>query len=391
LNVRRVITSPFAVGVVVLALYGSWLAVARHHGHEAREFAVIGQEYIDKGSGSPAIEGLAADAKPGTGYDGQFFLFIALDPTGAPEYIDDAGYRYGRIVYPLAARAIALGRQSVIPKVLILLNVLAIAAGAVAIAGWLRRRGFSVWFALVFALYPGVFVVVLRDLSEALAYSLVALAVVTFDSTSTRRLAASSALFGIAVLTRETAALYALVWAGALLLERRDLKANWRRTAAFCAGAFAPYVGYRLFLLSWLDATGVPRRLLPTAVPFGGIAEWWPWDVDSIQQVYAVVLPGLLCLVLAAWALIRGAVDAAVVALGANALLYVVLLPEPSFDDFYASLRISTSVVLALLLAAPTLQRTLGSTRTWLWVPVVAWFTPWWMLLPTAFSPTYGW
>ena len=48
--------------------------------------------------------------------------------------------------------------------------MLAVALGTFALATLLRRHGRAAWYALIFALYPGVYVAVLRDLSEALAY-----------------------------------------------------------------------------------------------------------------------------------------------------------------------------------------------------------------------------
>src|SRR5262249_17488741 len=153
---------------------------------------------------SPAIDADRSHATSPAGYDGQYFLYVAQDPIRAKAYVDDPPYRYGRIVYPFLARALALGRQSAIPLALVPVHDLAVVLGTFALATLLRRHGRSPWYALIFAVYPGVYVAVQRDLSEALAYALTACAVALFDRARPSDLAASAALFAVAILTRET-------------------------------------------------------------------------------------------------------------------------------------------------------------------------------------------
>jgi hypothetical protein len=382
LRARR---SPALVAAAVLMVYGGWAAWAHHLGHSWRSFGDPGTFFLDKASSSATIEADRGAAQSTYGYDGQFFLYIAQDPRGAVPYVDDAGYRYGRIVYPLLSRALALGRQGAIPLALVVVNLLAVAGGTWALAAWLRRRDCSPWLSLLFAAFPGIFICVRRDLSEVLAYSLSGLAVLVFDSQRVRRLAASSALFALAALTREGALVFALVWAAALLVERRRLRA-----VLFAAGAFLPYVIYRLvFLRIWLGQVGIPKSLRPTLIPFAGIAHYFPWGGDELEVVYSVLLPGTFCVGLAAYALYRGAREPAVWALLANGIVFVVLLPSASYIQYKAAGRISASVVLALVLAIPALSRVLPVTRTWMWAPVVAWFAPWFVLLPAALDSSW--
>src|SRR5206468_8383129 len=117
----------------------------------------------------------------------------------AHDYMDEASYRYGRILYPALSKATSGALHLGIPNALVGINVVAIALGVLALAVWLRRRGRSPWFALVFGLYPGVFIVVLRDLADGIAYALVALAVLAFDREQPLRLALSAAGFALAV------------------------------------------------------------------------------------------------------------------------------------------------------------------------------------------------
>jgi hypothetical protein len=379
-------SSPALVALTALLLYAAWVGWAHHIGHDWQDWATIGRRFVSASATSPAILRDAPHATSDIGYDGQFFLYIARDPAGAVPYLDNASYRYGRIVYPLAARGLALGRQDAIPLALVVLNLLAVAVGTWAIAAWLRRERFPEWFALLYAAYPGVFFGVWRDLSEPLAYSLTAVALLAFDGDRPRRIALSASLFGVAILTREGVAVFALVWAAALAVQGRRLRAT-----LFAIGSLLPYLAYRfVFLNVWLGNAGLPEKLEPTPVPFGGIAHYFPWGGVELQRVYAVLLPGSFCIALAVVALVRGARAPAVWALLANALVFVAFLPAAAYEDYSSAGRISTSVVLAFLLSLPALTHVFPTTRAWMWLPTVAWFAPWYVLLPLALEANWG-
>ena len=375
-------SSPALVALTAALLYAAWVGWAHHIGHDWRDWAAIGRHFVTASDASPVIARDAPHATNVLGYDGQFFLYIARDPAGAVPYLDNASYRYGRVVYPMAARGLALGRQAAIPFALVVINLFAVAVGTWAVAAWLRREHFSMWFALVYAAFPGLFFGVLRDLSEPLAYALTAVALLVFDADRTRRIALAAALFAVAILTREAAALFMLVWAAELAVQGRRVRA-----VVFMGAALLPYLAYRfVFLEVWLGSAGFPSELRPTALPFGGMAHDFPWGGDELQRAYAVLLPGTFCVALALVALLRGARAPAVWALLANALVFVVFLPTKAYEDYASAGRISTGVVLAFVLSLPALARVFTTTRAWMWLPTIAWFAPWYTLLPLAFD-----
>jgi hypothetical protein len=381
-------SSPVVVAAIAFLVYTGWLVNANTHlGHHMTDYAFIGQEFVDRSSTSPAIDADKAHIQSPSGYDGQFFLYIAQDPAGAKPYVDTPSYRYGRIGYPLLARALALGRQDTIPFMLVGINVLAVAVGAFALAVFLRRHGQSPWYGLLFAAYPGVYISVLRDLSEALAYALAACAVAVFDrSPGLRTLVASSALFAVAALTRETTLVFAVACALALSLRDRSV----RRSLPFLVGAFLPVVLYReVFLQHWLGSAGLPASLRPVAQPLSGITHYLPWDTTSIKQVFAVVLPGVLCLALAVWGLVRRPRDLGLWALALNVLVLVIFVPQQVFEDEFSSFRVSTGIVVAFVLAIPALASLLPGARAWFWIPAALWMTVWWDLLPNAFQTQF--
>src|SRR5207248_7387200 len=124
--------------------------------------------------------------------------------------------------------------------------------------------------------WPGTIYAVFRDLSEPLAYCLVALAVLVFDVRSNRRLAASAALIAASLLTRETTIAFAVGLAFAVWLADRRL----RRALVFLIGAVAPVVVWRAAVAAWLNVTTIESSGTgwKIALPFYGMRSWRPWD-----------------------------------------------------------------------------------------------------------------
>ncbi len=384
---------PWVVSGVVLAAYGLWLLGAFASGHQARDFIYIGSKFINQGHTSQVIR-----VDPGypnvsdTGYDGQFFYYIALDPVHARAYMDVSAYRYTRILYPLTARALAFGRADLVPVTLILINWLSIAGGTFALAVWLRRKGLSPWFAIVFGLYPGLHMALQRDLSEALAYSLVAVAVLLFDREGLRWRWLSAGVFALAALTRETTAIFALVYGIGLLLGGRIDRGWWPRarsnlwvSLAFLAMALGPLLAYKVFLEVWLGShqdIGIPLAV----IPFSGLWHWRYWDAPTQrEEIVSVVIPGVIAGVVAVVAVVRRQWRPAIFLLLGNVLLFVVFLQLEAYEEIQASARVSTGVVLSAVLCLPLLGATAGRRR-WFLVSGALWLAqvPFWLLLPTA-------
>jgi len=367
------------VAAAVLLFYGVVLAILVPRSHGGLDFAWIGRTFAQRVVPGAPLKLGPPYANAG-GYDGQFSYYIALDPLHARPYIDDPSYRYSRIVYPMLARALALGQPALIPYTLILINWLALAGGALALAVLLRRRGVSPWIALVYGLYPGLVLSLRRDLTEPLAFAFVALAIYLFDLRTRHALVWAGVGFALATLTRESAAVFGVTYAAWSLLNgaaRRPmasvLAANWRRAALLVALTLAPYGLYKLFLLHWLGTSGVPATVAPTLVPFAGIFAYWPWRRIALEQVALVTVPGLLCGAAALWALWKRAWDVEVWSLLANVLLFVVFLNASSYATTDSSLRVTSGVVLAALLCLPVVDRITGRQRWWFWISAALW------------------
>lgn len=246
-------------------------------------FVHLGRQTLESAGTSSALADLEWQSE--IGYDGQYYFALAVDPANASDYMDGkAGYVYARPFFPALSRLVSLGQVDYVPHAMLLINVSAVLLGTAALAAWLRRNDVSPWFSAIYGLYPGLVFSVFHDLTEPLAYGLVAIALWFFDPKDGRRLAAAAATLSLAALTRETVVLFALVGAAALVHRRIDDRgrrwswSRWRRPVAFLVVTTAP-------LLAWKAIVGAvlqePAQESPggavALIPFYGIASYWPW------------------------------------------------------------------------------------------------------------------
>lgn len=164
--------------VLVAALAFVWLGYC--NGRSAGEqgdpsyFAKFGSDF----AGAREMIPTGAKVFAGTGYDGQFYFYIAQDPflthNGQTEsHLDHVAYRYQRILYPLVAWAASGGGdRDALVWVLPILNILAVLAFGALLANFLSSHGRSPWWSLAAMLAIGQVVGVVNDLADPFATSL---------------------------------------------------------------------------------------------------------------------------------------------------------------------------------------------------------------------------
>jgi Gpi18-like mannosyltransferase len=376
------------IGATVLMIYGLWIAAFLATGHDARDLIDIGRKFVTQSQSSSVIryDATYRYAADPTGYDGQFVYYIALDPVHARDYLDWPAYRYGRILEPALAGALAFGNPGLVPFTILLVSWLAIGLSTAVLAAWLKRKRLNPVLALIYAFYAGVVIAFRFDLTEALSFGLVIGAVYLFDFGGRQRVVWSAALFAMAALARETAVLFIIVFAIALLF--RDRMEDWRRplpsALAFLSISLLPLAAWHAFLFLWLQNLGLPPRPVVQPIPFGALIREWPWHVTAIEEIVVVVLPALLVGSLAVRALIRGSTDKYLLLLALQVLLLVVFVDPFAFPDLTASARYTIGIVIAALCAIPTLDRLTRGKRTWLVLCGAAWLVmaPWYLLKP---------
>lgn len=308
------------------------------------------------------------------GYDGQFFFYIALDPVGAAPYLDAPAYRYGRIGYPLVARAVAMGRRERVRGALVVVNALAMAAATLFLGLIYVRLGLSAWWSILVATYPGLMLVAFaRDTAEPLAYALAIGGVwilIRAKLFADRTAIAAGALFAAAALTRETTLLFALPAALALATARRP-------AVILAAVSLLPYVAWKSFLAIHFGDLG-SGGIVTSLIPLDGILSVRPWNQDQWLVVLTVMIPVVVWVALAVRvALARRALPASLIVL-ANCVL--MLFVDPSVFDGYASAgRVATGATVASLVAYPSFRGTWG--RRAMFAAVMAWSLPWWLLM----------
>jgi len=159
---------------------------------------------------------------PSAGYDGQFYYRLALDPANwhatAFGITMDQSYRYTRIGYPLVAWIFSLGQHQLVPVVLVVINLLAVAVMAMLGGIFARESGRHALWGLAFAAYFGLVISVGRDTAEPLAEACMLGGLLAYrrampsrgglggssPRASTAMYLLAAALFAVGAITRET-------------------------------------------------------------------------------------------------------------------------------------------------------------------------------------------
>lgn len=323
--------------VLVLGLAYVGVTLARYGG-DPLSFALVGTRY---GQGDPQ----------GTqGYDGQFAYFIASDPAAGWRHCDVPAYRYQRILYPLLAYILALGRPAAVPWTLIGLNLAALAGGTYVTEQLLVSRGVSRWYALAYGLYGGLVAGLRLDLTEPLAYGLVQAGLWALEK-QRRQLAGLSLAF--AALTKETA----LIAVGGLLLST-VLERRWRDAVSLALMVGLPFAAWQGALWVWLGVPGLGSGgAMATPferLPFAGLLRVATVSPAAFWLLLAVegplfVAPTIWALVASVRDLVQGRRHPWRMVLLAQAAV-VPFLPFSTWREPLAMARLAAGLVVATLL-----------------------------------------
>jgi hypothetical protein len=369
------------LGLVVLcvAAFYSVIVPLRLAQHDVWWFVHIGKQFVVAGHSSSVISQLHWDGP--IGYDGQYYLGLAADPAHAHDYMGiEGGIVYSRVGYPALIRLTSAGSVSAMPYAMLVINLLAVLAGTLAVGLWLMRRSLPPWPAALYGLYPGLIFCVIRDLTEPLAYALVAIAVLLFD----RRPWISAAVFALAALTRETTVPFALGAAVCLLVaERRD----WRRAVGFAAAACGPLLLWRIVAGIYTGrSTQEVDHTVRWLVPFHGFFPGWPFDSQHRVIFITVIGPAMLAAAGAVVQLVHRRSPVTALVLLANVLLYVVFLPKGVYLDYAAASRAAIGVILAALYCLPAWWRRGLVPRLLVSADVIGWSLLWFLFVAWKYS-----
>lgn len=331
----------------------------------------VGSQFASRAAaGSPIRAPLTDASVTDVGYDGQAYYYIAVAPSSAACCLDNPAYRYSRIAYPLMARALALGNPGLVPWAMLAINLVAISVTVALLAGWLRRKGLSGWWALVYGFYPGLFQAFQLDVTEPLAYALVAAAVFILEFGGRRRLLWAGLLFGLAALTRETTLVFPAIYALATVLRAGGgLPRRLGAGAVVALLAAVPVVAYKAVLTARFGTAGIGSM---ACSPLAGLFSFQPFEAHHWIQLVCEAVPATLVAALAIYRLARGPRSPEIAAYLLNYLFLVLLLQRASYATYIDSGRIQSGVVLAAIFALPALmgagRAAAGSTRGRPWM-----------------------
>lgn len=383
--VRAVHKHPLAaVGAVAALFYLVYLLHAFTDGHGARSFIMLERFRLLQSHRSAIlkVEPGFPYARRGWGYDGQYYYMIAVDPVNARYYMPQPSYSYQRLLYSFTARLLALGNVDLVPYTLILINLLSMIFGTVMVAAWLRRKNTSPWFALVYAGYSGAFLSFQRDLTEPMAYALMAAGIYVLDFGGKRRILLAGLLFALGTLTRDKAAILPLLFTLGYFLsnESHPLAGRLRNlignlpAAAFLGGmTLVPYAALKFFL--YLQMHAVPLPTAQQVAPLSAVLDAHLTSASLLTDALTALAPSFICLAISIWAFVRGARDMSVIALFVLAVVTSITLNPQYFAGAVGLMRASILDVMAALYALPSIDRVTGRNRAWLYVCTAFWFS----------------
>ena len=165
-------------------------------------------EMVDQECGQYAFA-----CKQQSGWDGQFYYYVSLDPLAKQESawsVDAPKYRYGRIGQPLIAIVLSklLLQKSVSPFLFVLSSVLAVSLACFFLASLYRKEGLSPYYALFWVLSLAVQSTFKHGMIDATSDALFILALVSFIY---RRSGFYACAMTLCLLSRESFAVAALV------------------------------------------------------------------------------------------------------------------------------------------------------------------------------------
>lgn len=297
-----------------------------------------------------------------TGYDGQCYHYIAHDPflrSNLKSYIDDPRERYRRILVPLAAYTLALGRQEWIDPAYELVMLLAIGLGVYWSCRLAEQAKLAPQWGLAFLLVPAIPIAIDRMVTDA-ALAALTVAFLVYQK-SPRKL---FAVLAFAILTRET---------GVLLIAAVVAWQLWRREirmAALFLLSGVPAFAWHWYVRAHTTGPTLSAALAPFSALASSLANPHPYPpgtplAGAVVAMDYLALAGLiLAFVLALVRLVREPLDPAGIAAALFAALGL-LLRANTVAIVYDFGRIYTPLLLCL--AAGAAQ----SRKPWLLAPAV--------------------
>ena len=236
-----------------------------HHGRDISIFILAGDAKVDKSLHPFDIKILESS----TGYDGQYFYQLALNPFST----DENGYgiksqydiRKQRIFYPLVVFVASLGNQEIVPHMMVMINLIAFFISFYFIQKLLIYYNSSPNHVILWALFSGPYIAFSRNLAEAVAICLVIMAMYSW---SNRRRASFIIIMTLALFTRDDTLIVLFPFWFYLLWE--EYKEARIKVLNFCI-LILPLLSLLVWKYYIISNYGVYRPVQFTNVPLSGL------------------------------------------------------------------------------------------------------------------------
>lgn len=274
------------------------LAVAAHG--DIGAFVQAGTQFTDL---AKAPHRLAV--RPGSGFDGQFYYRLALQPWNlswsAHGITFDFGFRRQRVGYSYLAWLGAGGQAAAVPYSLVAVNVMMLGLLGFFSGKWAQSLGRHAIWGLLPAGYFGMVWSLSRDLTEITAITLVVGGIVAWRS---NRFLLAGLAFSLAALSRETAMIVVLALAVTRGVEmvRRHQRAN--PSDVSWALPIVTFVGWQLANFAAYGSFPFRSEGQNTSLPFSGaltaITSWisHPSLINLLEVIQLAALVTLVVLAL---------------------------------------------------------------------------------------------
>lgn len=202
--VSHVVNTPIAVALLTLFFYSIFLFLYQQkYSFNPTYFVTAGNYYVNKQEMSDSF----VVQRQSQGYDGQFYYRLALDPfsniqTANGVTLDIPAFRQQRIFYPFLAWVFSLGNFSIVPQILIFINLICITLTGYFGAKISQSNKLPAIFGFTFAFYAGFLFTFSRDLTEILETALLLGGVFGLIH---KKMLTGAVCFSLAVLTKESA------------------------------------------------------------------------------------------------------------------------------------------------------------------------------------------
>jgi hypothetical protein len=289
--------------------------------------------------------------------------------------MDSPAYRYTRILYPILGYVFSLGNAKLAPLTLVLLNLGSIFAGGWSIAAWCVRRRLSSWFALVYILFIGQIIGFTLDVTDLLAYALVALAIYLLEKYPSR-IEIGALVFALAGLTRETTLLFPLILGFSMLIDKEasiQAKPTTAKLIIFYAIALGPAVLWQGVLLLWLGTLGVTSGAGLTLIPFSGLVSLRPFIPATLEVIQVILIPAFICCVVVIytfWKYPQYRKTPQLWLLLVHSVVFTVFLQSSSLEAVFSTGRITMGIVLSSIYSLPYTKN-----KTWFYICAGLWLS----------------